>query len=84
MVVFQIATDLPSAPFLHTLILNGTNLTLKSLSSVLRSTPSLQELHISDNKLELVNEDDTSTISDSVKTIHMNRWVIFYLIIVVF
>ncbi|KAJ1358751.1 hypothetical protein KIN20_017253 [Parelaphostrongylus tenuis] len=68
----EISIDLPSAPLLHTLILNGTNLKLKSLSSILKETPFLQELHLSDNQLDLSTE-NTSTLNESVKTIHMNR-----------
>ncbi|VDM59591.1 unnamed protein product [Angiostrongylus costaricensis] len=70
--VAEISIDLPSAPLLHTLILNGTNVMLKSLSSILKQTPFLQELHLSDNQLDL-STDDTSIMNESVKTIHMNR-----------
>ncbi|KJH46017.1 leucine Rich repeat-containing domain protein [Dictyocaulus viviparus] len=68
----EIVVDLPSAPLLHTLILNGTNLKLGSLSSVLKNTPSLQELHLSDNKLDLSTH-DISIMNESVKTMHLNR-----------
>ncbi|WKY16728.1 hypothetical protein Q1695_001388 [Nippostrongylus brasiliensis] len=75
----ELSLELPHAPLLRTLILNGTNLALKSLSLILKNTPSLQELHISDNKLDLAassgteTEEDTSPLSESVKTIHINR-----------
>ncbi|XGW33639.1 hypothetical protein V3C99_017779, partial [Haemonchus contortus] len=69
----EIAVDLPHAPLLHTLILNGTNLSLDSLWLILKNTPSLQELHLSDNKLDLSSNDDMSPMNETVKTIHLNR-----------
>ncbi|VDO52928.1 unnamed protein product [Haemonchus placei] len=69
----EIAVDLPPAPLLHTLILNGTNLSLNSLWLILKNTPLLQELHLSDNKLDLSSDCDMSPMNETVKTIHLNR-----------
>lgn len=70
----ELTVELPSLPRLHTLILNGTNLPLSTLRKLLSVLPNLSELHMSDNCLEMEeNEENVEPISEKVHTLHLNR-----------
>ena len=61
-------------PHLRMLVLNGTHLSFPLLRKILSKLPQLQELHLSENSID-VNDDSIDAVHDSVSTVHMNRYV---------
>ncbi|GMT06362.1 hypothetical protein PENTCL1PPCAC_28536 [Pristionchus entomophagus] len=78
--------DIPHCPYLDTLILNGTNLSLDCIRKVAQKMPALHELHLSQNSFDSDYFDvesqkagpsgegkENGAISESVCLVHLNR-----------